>query len=154
MNCYTARPKRNKRHNEFMFPHFGNMLNEMMRTTLSDVVTADKEKSRYSTPAVNVIEKNDRFILRLAVPGMTKKDIDIQIEDGYITIKSEKVDEKNTDKFHLKEFNYSKFKRKFKLPESAEMDDISARFKNGVLEIDIPKREDKIDKGPKSVKIS
>jgi HSP20 family protein len=151
MNYVTVKPRRNKRSNEFLFPHFGNILNEMMRTSVSDIVSADTSKIKYTVPAVNVKEMKDQFILEMAVPGLGKKDIDISIEEDKLIISSETEKEETKEKYALKEFNYSKFKRSFTLTDTIDRENINATFKNGILTITLTKKE---EEEPKKVKIS
>ena len=130
-----ARRRPVKRHK---LPAFGNILHDVVNAPVKDVVT---EKIKYTYPAVNVKEYEDRFTLQLAVPGFTKKEIAINIDGDQLTISSEK-EGLNDGNFTLREFNYGTFKRSFTLPEDVDNDKIEASFANGILTLDIPKKEE------------
>jgi len=97
-------------------------------------------------PAVNIKERKDDFCVQLAAPGMQKEDFKIELENNILSISSEKevsTEEKDEDRdFTRKEFSYSSFQRSFTLPKSAQEENISASYKNGVLEVIIPKKEE------------
>ncbi len=109
-----------------------------------------------NTPAVNVIEDNTEFRIDVASPGLTKKDFNIDLNDDLITISSEKKIEKeeSEDKYMRREFNYSSFKRTFQLPDSIMQDKISATHKEGILSVHLPKKEEEVKKGPKTITIA
>lgn len=94
-------------------------------------------------PAVDIKEDNNQFVLHADIPGVNPEDIDVSMEDGVLTIKGEKKTEAKTEKENYKrvERTYGSFYRRFSLPDTANPDAITAKSKNGVLEITIPKRE-------------
>ncbi|MGR9114360.1 MAG: Hsp20/alpha crystallin family protein [Gammaproteobacteria bacterium] len=94
-------------------------------------------------PAVDIKEDADKFVIHADIPGVSPEDIDVSMEDGVLTIKGEKKTEAKTEKENYKriERTYGSFYRRFSLPDTADSDAISAKSKNGVLEITIPKRE-------------
>lgn len=95
-------------------------------------------------PAANVQENENEFIIDLAVPGMNKADFQIKIENGALSISSEKQEESEdkTDDYTRKEFSYSSFSRSFRLPDSVKEDKIKAKYDNGVLKVSLPKKEE------------
>lgn len=103
-------------------------------------------------PAANIIENENSFKLSLAVPGLDKDDIKIDLEDNLLTISSEKEVEKENVNFSRKEFGYHSFSRSFTLPKTVKIDSIEADYKNGLLNITIPKMEE--SKLRKAIKIS
>ena len=114
---------------------------------------------QYNVPAVNVRETEDNFELELAVPGMSKKDFKVEFENDVITISSEKKESKEegnkNDNFHRKEFSYQGFSRSFSLPENTvDGDKIRASYENGVLKIEIPKKEEVKPKPARLIEIS
>ncbi len=119
----------------------------------SDVLQKDFFKS---VPAVNIMERKDDFRIELAVPGINKNDFKIEVDKGMLSISVEKKDEvKNeNERFTRKEFSYSSFKRSFSLPEHVNTDDIAAEYKDGVLMLTLPKKEDAKAKPVKEIKIS
>ncbi len=99
-----------------------------------------------SIPAVNIMESEDGFNVEVAAPGMKKDDFNIELDNDVLTISSEeKKEEESSDKngrFTRKEFSYRSFKRAFSLPDSVDSSKISASYNNGVLEIELPKKEE------------
>ncbi len=103
---------------------------------------ADWMKRIQVVPAVNVKELEKGFEIEMAVPGMTKKDFNINIENGVLTIFTEKKEEKEEkeDAYTRKEFNYSSFTRSFNLPENINPEKVEARYEDGMLRIMIAKK--------------
>lgn len=97
-------------------------------------------------PAVNVKETDDEFLVEVAAPGKSKEDFEIELNNNVLTISSETEEEhKSEDKeeqFTRREFSYSAFKRSFSLPDSIDSAKISANYVDGVLKIELPKREE------------
>jgi HSP20 family protein len=95
------------------------------------------------SPAVDIKEENDKFVLQADIPGVKPEDIDISMENGVLTIKGEKKTDARTKHEGYKriERTYGSFYRRFSLPDTANSEAISAKSKYGVLEIVIPKRE-------------
>lgn len=122
--------------------HPVSMLNEMMEGF--DRNWLRSSETRPMMPAVNISEKEDDFMLELAVPGMQKSDFKINLDNNVLTISSEKEDEseEKTEKYSRREFCYSSFSRSFTLPKSINFDKIKADYKDGVLKVNLPKRED------------
>jgi HSP20 family protein len=94
-------------------------------------------------PAVDVSETDDEFVVRAELPGMSQEDIDINVQDNILTLKGEKKQEQKEDKenFYRLERSYGSFSRSFTLPAGVNPDDIKANFKDGVLEVTMPKTE-------------
>jgi len=108
-----------------------------------------------SSPAVNVVEEDKAYRIEVAVPGMTRKDFRIDLEDNLITISSEQK-EKNEEKnlrYMRREFQTSTFKRSFQLPETVEVDIIKASHDAGILTIELPKKDEVVQKAPKQIEI-
>src|SRR5699024_10837130 len=98
------------------------------------------------TPAVNVKESENNFTLELGAPGMKKDNFQLELDDNLLSISSEKKAEKETEnkdeKFTIREYSYSSFKHSYILTESVDFSKISEDYKDGVLKIDLPKREE------------
>jgi HSP20 family protein len=109
-----------------------------------------------SMPAVNIKEDEKRFMLDLAVPGIDKKELKIDINEDVLTISSETKNEseENKDGYKRKEFSYSSFCRSFQIPENVSKDKIEANYKDGVLSVTLPKNEEEKHKISRQVKIS
>jgi len=94
-------------------------------------------------PAVDIKETENDFLIHADIPGVDPDDIDVHMEDGMLTIKGERESETKEEKEGYKrvERQRGSFYRRFSLPDTANADKISAKSKNGVLEITIPKQE-------------
>ena len=97
-----------------------------------------------SVPSVNIKESENAFNLELAAPGLTKADFKIELHEDILTISAEqKVDnEVKEDKYTRREFSFQSFKRSFNLPETIDTSNINAKYENGVLLVDLPKKEE------------
>lgn len=124
----------------------GNWLPSLLEDIFEDNVIENKFKNLRSLPAVNIEELEDKYSLELAAPGKSKKDFNIELDNDLLTISSEtREDNKTEDKernFTRREFSYESFKRSFTLPESIDTSKIKANYRNGVLIVDLPKREE------------
>ena len=92
-------------------------------------------------PAVELVEKNGEFILTAEIPGMTKEDVDISVEDNVLTLKGEKKFERDEEKeeMHIREREYGAFTRAFTLPRNVDAAKIRAEYHDGIVEIHLPK---------------
>lgn len=109
-----------------------------------------------NVPATNIVENNESFELELAVPGMKKEDFKIDVENNTLTISSEKQEEKeeNEKNYTRKEFVYGSFSRSFMLPKSIDTDKIKAEYKDGVLCLNLPKKDEEKLKVKKQIQIN
>jgi HSP20 family protein len=109
-----------------------------------------------SMPAVNIREDEKNYFLDLAIPGMDKKDLKIDINEDVLTISSETKNEteENRDGYKRKEFSYSSFCRSFFIPENVEKENIEANYKDGILSVALPKQKEEKNKITKEIKIS
>ncbi|HEY8387847.1 MAG TPA: Hsp20/alpha crystallin family protein [Parasegetibacter sp.] len=97
-----------------------------------------------SYPLVNITENEKEYLLELAVPGYTKDQITIRVEDGLLTISGETTqsEEKKEGKFIRKEYSQQSFKRSFTIDEKIDIDGAKAKFENGMLQMVLPKKSD------------
>ena len=109
-----------------------------------------------SMPAVNIREDEKKFTLELAVPGIDKKDLKIDVDKDLLTISSEskKETEENTEGYKRKEFNFTSFCRSFQLPDNVNKEKIEASYKDGILNVSLPKVSEEKNKITKQIKIS
>lgn len=147
-----------RRRNAFFPVHLDGLIKDVMNTSFGDLIDEQFVNSR---PAVNVIEDENGFQLEVAIPGLTKKDIDLNVEKDILTLsakkKEEKTDEGEENKTHYKrrEFNYTAFKRSFHLNETIDTKAIAATYKNGILLVSLPKKaEVKEEEIVREIKIS
>jgi HSP20 family protein len=126
-------------------------------TSLIDDLFINQDWNHISAtlPAANIIEADDHFNIELAAPGKKKSDFTIKLDEGVLTISSE-TETKSTEKddnFTRKEFGYSSFKRSFNIPETISDDKISASYKEGILTVSLPKKEEALPQPKKLISI-
>lgn len=107
-------------------------------------------------PAINIRETADSFIVDVAAPGMSRDDFKLRVEDNFLHISSEKQENKESsdEKYTRKEFSYSSFQRSFELPGVADSEKISASYQEGILHIQIPKKEEARKKPAREISIN
>lgn len=127
----------NKRNNALM-PGF----NDVFESIFNDTFFNDRMVTR--VPAVNISETENSYHVELAAPGLKKDDFKLNLEGNQLTISVEQSTdhEDNRKNYSKREYSYSSFVRSFTLPESADDSNIDANYTNGVLRIDIAKREE------------
>jgi HSP20 family protein len=125
--------------------------NDFVPTTFSNLVDKFFNESLARTggstfiPKVDIVENPESFEIHLAVPGLTKDDFKIELNDNYLTVSGERkfTNEKKERTFHSIETHYGSFSRSFSLPENVDGGKINAKYNNGMLELTIPKDEKK-----------
>ncbi|AQG81239.1 Hsp20/alpha crystallin family protein [Spirosoma montaniterrae] len=111
-----------------------------------------------NVPAVNVVEHQDGFRIEVAAPGLKKEDFKLNLNHNNLTIsayqesKKEETDQAG-EKYTRREFSYSSFQRTFTLPTSVDAENIQASYTDGVLKIELPKREEAKVKPPRQIEI-
>lgn len=127
--------------------------NRLFNETFSNVFGGEELSGRAWNPAVDIYETDHNLVLKAELAGVDPKDVDIRVEDGTLYLKGERKQEKDVKEgnYHRVERSYGSFTRTFALPNSVNVDDIKADFKDGVLTLNMAKRE---EAKPKSIKIS
>lgn len=107
-------------------------------------------------PAVNVKESKENYILEFSAPGRKKEDFNIHIEGNLLEVSSEQKQEVNeeTENYTRREFKLSSFKRTFTLPETVNVESITGQYSDGILKLNLPKKEEAKKDGPKKITIS
>ena len=121
------------------FPQISNWLEDIFAKDFDFV-----SKMKGTIPLVNIRETNDNYVIELAAPGLQKDSFDLDLDNNVLTISS-KTEQNEVSKevnYTKKEFNYCSFKRAFTLPETADVDNISAKYEAGILEITIAKKDE------------
>ncbi len=133
-------------------PAVHNWMDDFFNTSLGNVLNDDTSVLR---PDVNVKETDNEYVMEVAAPGLEKSDFDIQIEDGSLTLSAEKKteNEDKDDKYLRREFQYTSFSRSFHLPENVKVEDVEAKYIDGVLHVSIPKAQPTITQ-PRRIEIS
>jgi HSP20 family protein len=124
--------------NNTLMPGF----NDVFESILNDTFFSDRMVGR--VPAVNISESENNYHIELAAPGLKKEDFKLNLERNQLTISVEQTAEQNDQQksYSKREYSYSSFVRSFTLPESADHANIEASYADGILRIDIAKRED------------
>jgi HSP20 family protein len=106
-------------------------------------------------PAVNIKENEKNYEVELAVPGYDKKDFEISIDNGLLTVSGEKTEvaEKKEDNYTRREFGFSSFSRSFNLPSNSNEEHIQANYADGVLKLTIEKKQESNGKSRKQISI-
>lgn len=129
---------------ELLVSSFDGLFDQLFGEVFPDIQKAGGGKlfSKGAYPKVDVIEESDRVIISAEIPGITKDQVSIEVQDDMLTIKGEKrEDEQKTKpgKYLYKELKRSSFQRSFVLDKNLKKDDIVAKFENGMLEIVLKK---------------
>jgi HSP20 family protein len=116
--------------------------NDVFDSIFNDTFFADRMVTR--VPAANISESTDHYHVDLAAPGLKKEDFKLNLERNVLSISVEQRTEDTQEErnYAKREYSYSSFVRSFTLPESADENGIQATYNNGVLAINIPKREE------------
>jgi HSP20 family protein len=140
-----------------LFPSMPSLLDRFFDGGLMDWNMSNFSTTDTTVPAVNVIENNDVFSIEVAAPGLKKEDFRIDYNNGQLTISSEHKNEMETkdgEKVTRREFSYQSFQRSFSVSENAiDVDNIVANYKDGILNITLPKREEAKPKPMKQIEI-
>jgi len=104
------------------------------------------------TPAVDIYERNDAVVVKAELPGVEKEQISVEVKDGILTLRGERKFERDVkeESYHRIERSYGTFLRSFSLPVSVDQDKVKAAFRDGVLEVELPKKE---QAKPKQVRV-
>lgn len=125
-----------------LFPAFPTFFDDFVTRELSQ----NPVNHEHTLPKVNVKETKDAFLVEVAAPGYEKSDFKVEIENNLLTLSTEKEwkhDEEKDGRFTRKEYSYSSFQRRFTLPENVvDETKITANYENGILKLELPKREE------------
>ena len=137
-----------ERHPETYFDEVENYFDRLFRHPFSmltpSFVFPSYQKHEETSPCVDVYEEDNELVVKADLPGITKEDLNVTITENRITLSGEKKHEEKVEKkdYHWCERTYGSFKRSFRLPENVKGDAAKASFRDGVLEIRIPKTEE------------
>lgn len=94
-------------------------------------------------PDANIIENSEHYVIELATPGHEREDFNVEINNGILSISAEKEEEtkEGGKNFKKREFSFRSFTRSFTLPENLQIDKTDAKYKNGILQLTLPKKE-------------
>lgn len=124
---------------------FGKRFSDIMDEFFSDAVATRRNSF---APSIDISETEQEYVIDVEIPGMDKKDIDLNVENNTLTISGERKFEKKEDnkQYHRVESHYGSFSRSFTLPENVDTETVHASYKNGILTITVKKSEKSMKK--------
>lgn len=127
--------------------------NRLLGSNLLDV---DFWNGKSREPALNIKETDDKFEIELAAPGFSKKDFEVNVDNGCLNISAEKSSSKEDkdENYTRKEFSYNSFARSLQLPESVKEEEIKAHYHDGILSFNLAKKEEAKKQKPKKIEIA
>ena len=125
----------------------------LFREAFSPTLSEGEVSTRTWAPAVDIFENGDSLVLKAELPGINPDDVEICVEDNTLYLKGERKFEKEVKEqnYHRVERSYGTFTRSFSLPNSVDADKVGANYKDGVLTLTMPKKE---EAKPKTIKIN
>lgn len=134
------------------------IFDDLLSRDLWDWDMTNRSSTGTTLPAVNIRETADNYVVEMAAPGMKKEDFRVQLEGNMLTISSEKKqesEEKDGERFTRREFSYQSFTRSFQLPKDVvDEEQIKAMYRDGVLHLEIPKKETAKQKPPRKIEVA
>jgi HSP20 family protein len=127
-------------------------MDELFHNRLASVLGGEGAQSVAWSPVVDIEETELNYLIRAELPGLSKKNVKVVVEDGVLTLSGERDLERKVEgkTFHHIERSHGTFTRSFTLPENAEAESVSANYKDGLLEIRVAKSEEAL---PKSIEV-
>ena len=138
-------------------PTWSSFFNDFLNRDWYDWNNQNYSLTNTTIPSVNIKENDDEFDVEMAAPGMMKEDFKIELNNSLLTISSEKQAENQSREgknITRREFSYQSFSRSFALPAIVETDRITAKYENGILKINIPKKDEAKPKPLKQISVS
>ena len=130
---------------EHGMPMISALLNDFFNEQWFDSSLSNWKSAGSTLPAVNICEKNDSFVFKVAAPGLKKESFNIELDNEVLTISAspENGQPEGDVQYMRKEYSYQSFQRSFSLPkDKVNGEKISARYTDGILFIEVPKKED------------
>lgn len=137
------------------------IFDSLLNGRMENAIGFPRFSSEYE-PRVDIVKRDDSYVLKMELPGRSEKDVDVQIEKGILTISSRKEECKEVseneneektvseEKYLLRERKISEFSRSFEFSDDVDVEKASASFANGILEISLPRKEKPL---PKKIEI-
>ena len=128
-------------------------LDRLLRGAFSPSFGEGEVSTRTWAPPVDIYENGDNLVLKAELPGLSPEDVEIRVQDNTLYLKGERKFEKEVEEqsYHRVERSYGTFTRTFSLPNSIDADKVAANYKDGVLTLTMPKKE---EAKPKTIKIN
>lgn len=144
----------------FYSPRY-NVNRSLVNEMLNNLMTSDHHENYLQNskkqPATNVFETENDFRIALLLPGFAKEDVQINYHKNLLTVKVDKpeVESDNTEfKYSYREFGQFNFEKQFQVPNTVKVENIDAKFENGILNIVLPKKEEALEKAPVDIRVS
>lgn len=117
------------------------LFDEFFNRPIGDFLGSD---GLLNQPAVNILETANAFELEFAAPGFEKQNFSLNVENEYLTVSAQRENkqEETSERYTRREFRFDAFKRSFKIPATVNQEAVSAVYKNGVLQVTLPKKEE------------
>jgi HSP20 family protein len=133
-----------KANNEDFFKTFREMQRDV-DSVFDSFLSGKRERGmQFMVPKVDVYGSEKEYVFEFELPGFNKEDVKVNVENNVLTVSGQIKQEKSEDEknYHVSERNYGAFKRQFTLPEDIDLEQISAKFENGILELKVQKKEE------------
>lgn len=145
----------------FQNPHYRvnrNLVDELYNSLLKNDSHEHYGHNCSKQPATNVFETEKDFKIEVLLPGFSKDDLKMNYHKNLLTVKVEKEEKEEKAqeeyKYEHKEFGTFNFEKQYKIPNTANIDSVEAKFENGILSIVLPKKEEALEKAPVEIKVS
>lgn len=127
--------------------------NRLLNETFSHVFGDEGVSARAWAPAIDIFETDDNLVLKAELPGVDPKDVELRVEDSTLYLKGQRKFEHEVkeENYHRQERSYGSFSRTFAMPSGIDADRVKAEYKDGLLTLTMPKRE---EAKPKTIKIN
>lgn len=143
----------------FHNPHYNvnkSLVDDLFSGFLKNDYHEDYLNNCGNNPATNILETEKEFRIELLLPGFLKDDVQMKFHKNLLTVKVDKEKENNEEnyKYAHREFGAFNFEKNFKVPNTVDVENIKAKFDNGILNITLPKKEEAVEKAPLEIKIA
>ena len=139
------------RNPEIYFDILHNELNNFLRDTMLSPMFSNSLNIKKTTvwrPAIEIKQTDKEYKIKVQLPGVKKEDIDVQLDNDFMTITAEteeeneqKEEQENNEKYHTCEFHYGKYKRTISFDNPIKHEEVKAKYENGILKINVPKQD-------------
>lgn len=134
----------------YNFTPFADILDDFFGKSIGDILGGDIS---FNTPSANTYETDEAYHLEVAIPGISKQDIHLKLEQDVLVLSSDIVRSESAPAYKRKEFDYSKFTRRFTLKDDIQKDGITASYELGVLKVHLPKMAEEVYEAASTIQI-
>ena len=129
---------------------FSTLMDEFFNNTFPESFNND---FNWNSPSTNIKETDNGYTIEMAVPGIDKNNVDIRVEKDQLIVESKtsSENEESNDKYTMRQFNYSAFRKSFYLNNKIDNDKIDAQYKDGILYINLEKKDEAKTKEPRTI---